>query len=167
MQDYVKNVVTATQMSRDCSSESSMGGPREGEHTVAQGADGDNDSRRAGCLDTRMLWGCRHCRRACAQVRHCLPQRASVTDAPGAHPKHSRQRVLQEWHVFPCSRSSEKQEPPNIPVFPSASGLSRGYSGMHSRNSSKMVAAFSLPYCPRMCSGDWPLIKQDGKVGYR
>lgn len=53
----------------------------------------------------------------------------------------------------------------DVPVFPSASGLSRGYSGMHSRNSSKMVAAFSLPYCPRMCSGDWPLTKQVGRAG--
>lgn len=51
-----------------------------------------------------------------------------------------------------------------IPVFPSASGLSRGYSGMHSKKRSKMAAAFSLPYCPKICSGDWPLIKQVGKV---
>lgn len=27
-----------------------------------------------------------------------------------------------------------------------------------------MAAAFSLPYCPRMCSGDWPLIKRVAKV---
>lgn len=53
-----------------------------------------------------------------------------------------------------------------IPVLPSASGLSRGYSGMHSKKRSKMAAAFSLPYCPKMCSGDWPLIKQVGKVRY-
>lgn len=53
----------------------------------------------------------------------------------------------------------------DVPVFPSASGLSRGYSGMHSRNSSKMVAAFSLPYCPRMCRGDWPLTEQAGNAG--
>lgn len=52
-----------------------------------------------------------------------------------------------------------------IPVFPSASGLSRGYSGMHSKKRSKMAAAFSLPYCPKMCSGDWPLIKQVEKLG--
>ncbi len=43
------------------------------------------------------------------------------------------------------------------PVFPSLSGLSRGYSGMHSKNSSKIAAAFSFPYWPRTCMGDWPL----------
>ena len=36
---------------------------------------------------------------------------------------------------------------------------------MHSKKRSKMAAAFSLPYCPRMCSGDWPLIKQVEKLG--
>lgn len=35
---------------------------------------------------------------------------------------------------------------------------------MHSKKRSKMAAAFSLPYCPRMCSGDWPLIKRVAKV---
>lgn len=35
---------------------------------------------------------------------------------------------------------------------------------MHSKKRSKMAAAFSLPYCPRMWSGDWPLIKQVAKV---
>lgn len=36
---------------------------------------------------------------------------------------------------------------------------------MHSKKRSKMAAAFSLPYCPKMCSGDWPLIKQVEKLG--
>lgn len=52
---------------------------------------------------------------------------------------------------------NSQDSPSILPVFPSASGLSRGYSGMHSKKRSKMAAALSFPYCPRMCIGDWPL----------
>lgn len=47
-------------------------------------------------------------------------------------------------------------------MFPSASGLSRGYSGIHSKKRSQMAAALSFPYCPKICIGDWPL----GKRGF-
>lgn len=55
--------------------------------------------------------------------------------------------------VFPGSEACNETghtTTEHIPVFPSESGLSRGYSGMHSRKRSKMAAAFSRPYCPRM-----------------
>lgn len=45
-------------------------------------------------------------------------------------------------------------------MFPSASGLSRGYSGIHSKKRSQMAAALSFPYCPKICIGDWPLGKR-------
>ena len=49
------------------------------------------------------------------------------------------------------------------PVLPSASGLSMGYSGMVSLNSSNMAAALSFPYWPKMCSGFWPLQQRNSK----
>ena len=45
-----------------------------------------------------------------------------------------------------------------VPVLPSRSGLSSGYSGMHSRKSSQMAAALSGEYRARTCNGLRPLI---------